>query len=199
MRKIDHDQRREEVAAAAARLIARRGLENLTTRALAKELGCSIGVLSHYFNSKEDIVIAAFQWADHRIDERVEEVLRENPSLDSFFPLIRAALPLTEETDLEWRVRMALYNYSLTCNETLAVQRQKIDTGREQLGEMLRALQEKGEVRRDLDPARMIRLIVDLVFGSAQSMLMMPMKQRERYAAYLFELVGFMRPPPPPR
>ena len=64
MRKVDHDSRREEVAGAAAALIANEGLEALTTRALAKALGCSIGVLSHYFNNKEDIVIAAFRWAD---------------------------------------------------------------------------------------------------------------------------------------
>ena len=63
MRKVDHDSRREEVAGAAARLIAEKGLEALTTRALAKSLGCSIGVLSHYFSSKEEIVIAAFRWA----------------------------------------------------------------------------------------------------------------------------------------
>ena len=95
MRKVDHDSRREEVAGAAARLIAEKGLEALTTRALAKSLGCSIGVLSHYFSSKEEIVIAAFRWADQRIDLRMQEAIAtDNPGLDSFFPVIKAGLPL---------------------------------------------------------------------------------------------------------
>ena len=77
VRKVDHDSRREEVASVASRLIADRGLEALTTRALAKELGCSIGVLSHYFNSKEEIVMAAFQWADQRIDQRMQDAIAD--------------------------------------------------------------------------------------------------------------------------
>ncbi|MGJ8686787.1 MAG: TetR/AcrR family transcriptional regulator, partial [Spongiibacteraceae bacterium] len=87
MRKVDHDQRREDVASAAASLIARSGLEALTTRALAKEMGCSIGVLSHYFSSKEEIVIAAFQWADQRIDMRMQEAIdADSPGLEDFIP-----------------------------------------------------------------------------------------------------------------
>jgi AcrR family transcriptional regulator len=44
---------------AAAGIIASEGLEALTTRNLARSMGYSIGVLSHYFTSKDQIVIAA--------------------------------------------------------------------------------------------------------------------------------------------
>ncbi len=63
MKKVDHDQRRLEVAVAAATIIADQGLEALTTRNLAKAMGCSIGVLSHYFLNKDETVIAALNWA----------------------------------------------------------------------------------------------------------------------------------------
>ena len=43
MRKLDHDQRRLEIAEAAARLIAADGMEALTTRSIARAMGCSIG------------------------------------------------------------------------------------------------------------------------------------------------------------
>ena len=70
MRKLDHDQRRREIAEAAARLIAADGMAALTTRGIARAMGCSIGVLSHYFESKAAIVTAAFAWASSAIHGR---------------------------------------------------------------------------------------------------------------------------------
>lgn len=194
MRKVDHDQRRQEVAAAAAHVIAREGMEGLTTRALAKEMGCSIGVLSHYFDSKEEIVLAALNWADQRIDLRVQEVLIEHPSPESFIPVIRAALPLDQETDLEWRVRLNLYAYALTCNESFNIQKEKREITRKMLAGLIEELQEKGELRTDIDAHLMAKMAFDLVIGAAQHLLNLPLDQREDYAQYLFDLIPRIRP-----
>ena len=197
VRKVDHDSRREEVASVASRFIADRGLEALTTRALAKELGCSIGVLSHYFNSKEEIVMAAFQWADQRIDQRMQDAIAdlEEISLDYFIPMITSGLPLDEESDREWRVRFNLYHYCLTrSGEGLQSQIEKIGQFRVLMGEFIRTLQKKGEVRRDLDPELITKMAFDMVMGAAQNLLMVPMAKRREHAAYLFDIVEKLRP-----
>ena len=93
MRKLDHDQRRREIAEAAARLIAAEGMPALTTRSIAKAMNCSIGVLSHYFDGKAAIVTAAFAWASERIEQRLARALSRGISVDRLLPLIRAALP----------------------------------------------------------------------------------------------------------
>lgn len=189
MRKVDHEQRRREVAVAAAHVIARDGLEGLTTRALAKEMGCSIGVLSHYFNSKEDIVIAALNWADQRIDQRVEEVLRDHPSTESFIPVIRAALPLDAASDLEWRVRFNLYAYTLTSKNKFQLQTQERQLSRRMLAEVIRELQSNGKLLAGIDPLVMANIAFDIVIGAAQHLLSLPLEEREDYARYLFDLI----------
>lgn len=189
MRKVDHDQRRQDVAVAAAQIIARDGLEGLTTRALARKMGCSIGVLSHYFNSKEEIVVAALNWADQRIDQRVEEVLREHPSTESFLPVIRAALPLDEESDLEWRVRFSMYAYTLTRKSKIPPQSAERHLTRKILASVLAELQQDGKLLDNIDPQVMANIAFDLVVGAAQHLLTLPLDQREDYAHYLFDLV----------
>jgi len=194
LRKVDHDTRREEIAAAAAKLIADKGMEGLTTRALAKAMGCSIGVLSHYFNSKDDIVLAAFNWADSNIDRRMEAILAENPTLDAFIPVIQAGLPLTEESDIEWRVRFNLYSHTLTSSKDLIRQQEKLQNFRLLLNELIADLQLRKEVRDDIPSSEITSVAFDLTIGAAQNLLMMPMNQREAYAETLFKLVESLRP-----
>jgi AcrR family transcriptional regulator len=193
LRKVDHDLRRLEVAEAAAKLIAREGLGGLTTRALAKSMGCSIGVLSHYFNSKEEIVQAAFNWADTRIDERMEEALGQNPTIDSFIPVIEAGLPLDESRDIEWRVRFNLYSQML-CTGDYIGQREKMLGFRTLLMELLKEMKANGGIRQDIDPQIIAETAFDLVIGAAQNMLMIPMELREEYAANIFRIVENLRP-----
>nr|WP_281388670.1 TetR/AcrR family transcriptional regulator [Litorivivens lipolytica] len=178
-------------------MIAEKGLEALTTRALAKELGCSIGVLSHYFNSKEEIVMAAFKWADQRIDQRMQNAIAEldEISLDYFIPMITAGLPLDEASDREWRVRFNLYHYCLTKGgKGLKEQIEKISQFRVLMDEFIRTLQKKGEVRRDIDPELITKMAFDMVMGAAQNLLMVPMPERQSHAAYLFAIVEKLRP-----
>lgn len=193
MRKVDHDSRREEVAAAAAKLIAEKGMEGLTTRALAKAMGCSIGVLSHYFSSKDEIVLAAFNWADSNIDRRMEAILAENPTLDAFIPVIRAGLPLTPESDIEWRVRFNLYSHTLTSSEGLIRQQEKLQGFRSLLNELIAGLQERGEIRGGISSEEITSVAFDLCIGAAQYLLMIPMEQREDYAQTIFNLVESLR------
>jgi AcrR family transcriptional regulator len=195
LRKVDHDSRRNEVAEMAARLISQQGLEGLTTRALAKALGCSIGVLSHYFNNKEEIVIAALRWADQRIDERMQEAIGGTPSLDAFIPVIKAGLPLDEASDLEWRVRTNLHTFALTHTDTLKAEQEKFRSFRDLMGEMIANLQRDGHIRGDVSAADLTLAIFDLVVGLARNLLMLPMDQREEHAAYLFRMVEQLRPP----
>lgn len=193
MKKVDHDLRRAEVAEAAAKLIAKQGLTGLTTRALAKSMDCSIGVLSHYFNSKEQIVQAAFDWADNRLDARMEEVMDQNPTINSFLPVIRAGLPLDETRDIEWRVRFNLYNHMLTGGD-LVGQREKLQGYRVLLFELLKELKSNGGIRQDIDPAIIANTAFDLVVGTAQNLLMIPMEERESHTASIFTIVENLRP-----
>jgi AcrR family transcriptional regulator len=57
------EERRAEIISAAARLALESGLERVTLRAVAEQLGVRPGLINHYFPAAEDLVIAAFEQA----------------------------------------------------------------------------------------------------------------------------------------
>jgi AcrR family transcriptional regulator len=66
-RIVDHDRRREEIARLAVRVIQQDGAECATVRRIARVGGFSIGVLTHYFRDKDELVGFAFQWVARQI------------------------------------------------------------------------------------------------------------------------------------
>jgi len=52
---VDHELYKEEILKKSFQVFANQGYSNLSTRQLAKELGCTTGTLYHYFESKEEI------------------------------------------------------------------------------------------------------------------------------------------------
>src|SRR5262245_16977557 len=93
-RIVNHDERRIVVVEAAWRVIERVGVESATLRDIAEEVGCSIGSLTHYFRTKDDLIGFAFQHvsqvAFQGIEERVEKatpgIERLRISLESLLP-----------------------------------------------------------------------------------------------------------------
>jgi TetR/AcrR family transcriptional repressor of bet genes len=68
---VDHEQRREEIALVACRVVAQYGFEQATIVRIAREAGYTTGMVAHYFDTKQDIVIAALRLILRRIEERL--------------------------------------------------------------------------------------------------------------------------------
>src|SRR4051794_4185036 len=101
---VDHDQRRDEIVAAAGRVIARDGLERATVRRIAVEAGYSSGVLDHYFDGKDDILVKALEGSHVRIRNRVGSTLRGRRGLAGLRGLLLDNLPLDDDRSLETRI-----------------------------------------------------------------------------------------------
>ena len=80
---IDHDQRREEIAQQVNTLISEKGIENTTVRAICRRAGFSSGVLAHYFENREAMLIFVFEWHMSRTQERLESIRDLKISNDS--------------------------------------------------------------------------------------------------------------------
>lgn len=61
-RIVDHVRRREQIAQLTVRVIQQEGAEHATVRRIAAVGGFSIGVLTHYFSDKDELIAFAFQW-----------------------------------------------------------------------------------------------------------------------------------------
>ena len=70
-RVVDHEARRAEVAAVAADLIARRGLDGVSVRDVAAAGGYSTTVVTHYFASKRELLLHAYRSAGTATEARL--------------------------------------------------------------------------------------------------------------------------------
>ncbi len=110
---VDHAERRREVLDATWRVIARAGLDAATTRAIAEEAGYSIGVLTHYFQDKQDILVSAHRLAFARARERILDATRDRTGLAALRLAMLEALPLDAERFVEAQVDVSFLGQSV--------------------------------------------------------------------------------------
>src|SRR5579872_4047692 len=68
---VDHERRREEIALVACRVVAEYGFDQATIVRIARQAGYTTGMVAHYFDSKQEIIIAALRLILRRIEERL--------------------------------------------------------------------------------------------------------------------------------
>jgi AcrR family transcriptional regulator len=96
---VDHDQRRDQIALVACRVVAENGFDQATIVRIAREAGYTTGMVAHYFDTKQDIIIAALRLILRRIEERLTR-----PSGDAqadLLTVLSEALPIDEQRFIE--------------------------------------------------------------------------------------------------
>ncbi|HLY52518.1 MAG TPA: TetR family transcriptional regulator C-terminal domain-containing protein [Steroidobacteraceae bacterium] len=89
---VDHEQRRDEIALVACRVVAEYGFDHATIVRIAREAGYTTGMVAHYFDTKQEIVIAALRLILRRIEERL--TLAAGGGGPQLLALLSEALPL---------------------------------------------------------------------------------------------------------
>jgi len=96
---VDHEQRREEIALVACRVVAEHGFDQATIVRIAREAGYTTGMVAHYYDTKQEIVIAALRLILRRIEERLTPPAGEaQPDL---LTVLTEALPVDEQRFIE--------------------------------------------------------------------------------------------------
>ncbi len=91
---VDHARRRDEIAQVACQVVAHYGFEQATVARIARAAGYTTGMVAHYYESKQDIILAALRLILLRIEVRLTrerargeasllEVLSEALALDA--------------------------------------------------------------------------------------------------------------------
>lgn len=141
----DHDSRRADVAAAVWRVLACRGFDGLTLRAVASEMGASTGLLTHYFTNKRDLVRYAHEIAAARTDTR-PLLEADEPGLAALRVALVNVLPLTPEATAMSRVWVSFWDAALGDESLSEAQRTRYERWRARLQTCAATAQDRGEL-----------------------------------------------------
>ncbi|WP_293903251.1 TetR family transcriptional regulator C-terminal domain-containing protein [Phenylobacterium sp.] len=164
-RQADHNERRKVFAAAALKVITRLGLEGLTVREVAREAGFTTGALTHYFQSKDQVLIAASEYAAEEVRGQMEEIALETSGREALRHLIHSALPTTAIKRGRWRFWVAFWERAAYSPEVGRVMRERYREWTNRLTSLIRRAQAEGDAPADLDAEHAGRELVALVDG----------------------------------
>jgi AcrR family transcriptional regulator len=68
---VDHAKRRDEIAHVACQVVASHGFEQATVARIARAAGYTTGMVAHYYESKQQIILAALRLMLLRIEQRL--------------------------------------------------------------------------------------------------------------------------------
>lgn len=154
---MDHEARRRDVSAAVWRVLAAAGFGGLTLRAVATELNATTGLVTHYFPSKQALVVHALELAEARTRSLVPplEGARGLPALQQ---ALAAVLPLNPEATELNRVWVSSWDAALTDPELHALEKARYKRWRARLKPLVEQAQQAG----DLPPGRSDDLVAAL-------------------------------------
>src|SRR5580658_8864803 len=77
-KRVDHEERRRQIADALLRTAAARGLHATGMREVAAEAGVSLRLVQYYFGTKEELLLAAMQRLAAQFSDRVMARIRHS-------------------------------------------------------------------------------------------------------------------------
>ncbi|MBJ7385231.1 MAG: TetR family transcriptional regulator C-terminal domain-containing protein [Mycolicibacterium sp.] len=162
---VDHDERREEILRAAIRVIDSVGLDNTTTRAIALESGYSNGVLSHYFQDKDDILQSILVMTHREFMGRVEESMRGKDEFGRLWAMLMQNLPLDRERRVETLMEMTFWPRAVSNPASREFQRDAANDLLKRIRTLIADVRAAGRLDSDLTDADVAELLIAVIDG----------------------------------
>lgn len=172
---VDHEQRRKQIAEAVWTIVAFRGFEAVTLRAVAAEAGVSMGTVQHYFTNKDAMLYFA---CTHFVEQATSGAeSRMEQSNDPYAPqtIIRAVMqetmPLTEEQRIGSAVWLAFVSRAAVDDQLGEYIREAWDGLHRFISAQLRNAKEADQVPTALDTEIEAASLIALADGLASHLL----------------------------
>lgn len=145
---VDHDERRRSLIEATWRVIAREGIASATTRGVAREAGCSTGVLAHYFADKAELMASAMLAAHAEVHARLDPELTGVASVRQY---MLECLPLDERRRFLAVVEVSFWGQAVGNPRLVELYADEVQGFRGKLRVRLTQARDEGELRPDVD------------------------------------------------
>ncbi len=179
-KQVDHTLRRAEIAEIAAKIIAELGLEKATIREVAKRSGFSKSIVENYFESKEELIHCALEWANQKFNVRVEQAVSKKSGLAAVRARMESILPTTNEKKEEWRIRLQFWCMASLDKELQKKQEHRYTLSRQYFLKDLQAAKKNGELAPNIIVADEASKLTHMVSGLSVATLNSPHYFNER-------------------
>jgi AcrR family transcriptional regulator len=150
-------ERREEIAKAVLRIVGARGLPELTTAAVAEEIGVTSGALFRHVASREEMLVEAVRHAEERIEGTFPDP--SLPPLERILGLARSRVRiLASEPGLAWLLLSEQAFLTLSAEAVDRLRGLAERSGRFLL-DALREGVEAGAIRGDVEPEALLVIV----------------------------------------
>ena len=174
-KQVDHQQRRSELAEALWRIAERDGFAATTVRHVAAEAGVSVGMVQHYFSTKDEMLLFALQWVGEefggRITAKVGALPEPRDPYEVIWIVLSERLPASARDRAYVQALVAWLGRAIA-NPALA--RYMADGTRllrDHLTGWLREAQDAGRVAAGLDPVHAADALLALTDGLSSHLL----------------------------
>ena len=190
------DERMEQILAAACRAIVRLGFSSTRIADVAREAGTSTGTVHYYFETKDDVLVAALKWACERPYRRLDEVLSpDDDATTKLAKLIELSVPYPGSVRDEWVLWLEFWSRALR-RPDLVEESEKISRRwRSYFFDIVAEGVESGEFRSVTRPEEVAERLIALVNGLgveavAEHRWMGPERFRELVFRFTAEQLG---------
>ncbi len=177
--------RRRQIIDAAYQCFARKGFHQTTMRDIYAEAKLSPGAVYHYFDGKEEIIQASFDFDFHRsrdlfiAAEASDDPMRALDNLlDFFFQGLKGAAAIGAG-----RVNVQGWGEALINPRLGAARREVVDGYIQALSPIIRKAQETGQLDPALDPLGLSQLLMSAYYGLELQLALDPELDVDKYTA----------------
>jgi AcrR family transcriptional regulator len=174
-KQVDHRQRRSELAEALWRIAERDGLAATTVRHVAAEAGVSVGMVQHYFSTKDEMLLFALQWVGEefggRITAKVGALPEPRDPYDVVWVVLSERLPSRPRERVYVQALVAWIGRAIANPELARYMADGTRLLRDHLAGRLREAQEAGRVATGLDPVHAADALLALTDGLSSHLL----------------------------
>lgn len=174
--RVDHEERRTQIAEALLRIADTQGLQSASMRAVAAEAGVSLRLVQYYFTTKEALLLDALARLQSQLQARMNTWIAAAGTPPTPRSVITAILSCIVPTDAESSRIARTYNgyYTLVLSDPDVLEKH----GAAQpavlegfLAKQVRAAQETGEISADTNPEMAAAGLLAMVNGLGSSVL----------------------------
>ena len=165
-------ERKEQILAAACDVVSEIGFKSLRVADVAKRAGTSTGTVHYYFDTKLDLMHAAFEYNFARSLERRQPILgvRDDPR-ERLHAFVESYLPADDVTVKAWHVWAELWVEALHDARLQELNERVYGEWRRIMAAIIRDGQDAG-VFRDADPVLEANALIGMIDGLALQVLL---------------------------